>query len=196
MRAVRARPEAAGIAEARPGVGLAAFDRSLLLFALVLTAIVLAYFWTPTDPDVWWHLRNGAMVATTGAVPRGDIYSYTVPGAPWIMQQWLLETIMYGIEQTLGYWANVLLFALVSAGVYTLLFGTLRAAGAGRPLAVGAVLVGSGVGEAVGEDGSGSGAAAAACWALARSATNASAICWCSFMSGEAGLSGTVARLG
>lgn len=141
MRAVRAQSDAATIAPARPGAGLAAFDRSLLLFALVLTAIVLAYFWTPTDPDVWWHLQNGAVVATTGAVPRGDIYSYTVPGAPWIMQQWLLETIMYGIEQSLGYWANVLLFSLVSAGVYTLLFGTLRAAGAGRPLAVGAVLV-------------------------------------------------------
>ena len=53
------------------------------------------------------------------------------------MQQWLLERIMYAIETTLGYWANVLLFALVSAGVYLLLFRTLRGEGAGRPLAAG-----------------------------------------------------------
>src|SRR5436305_1602133 len=117
-------------------------SRALLLFALLLTVSVLAYFWTPTDPDLWWHLRNGQVVATTGLVPQGDIYSYTVPGARWIMQQWLLETIMYGIEQTLGYWANVLLFAAVTAGVYVILFGILRAEGAGRALA-GGVLIGA-----------------------------------------------------
>ena len=116
------------------------FDRPLLLVALVLTVIVLAYFWTPTDPDVWWHLRNGQVVATTGSVPLGDIYSYTVPGTRWIMQQWLVETAMYGIEQALGYWANVLLFGLVSAGVYAVLFAILRAQGAGRALAAAALL--------------------------------------------------------
>ena len=126
----------------RAGLGawVATFDRSLLLLALLLTVVALAYFWTPTDPDVWWHLRNGQVVATTGAVPRGDIYSFTVPGARWIMQQWLLETAMYGIEQTLGYWANVLLFAGVSVAVYAMLFAILRGEGAARPVAVGAVL--------------------------------------------------------
>ncbi len=119
---------------------LAAFDRPLFLFALLLTVVVLAYFWTPTDPDVWWHLQNGKVVLTTGTVPHGDIYSYTVPGARWIMQQWLLEAGMYALEQTLGYWADVLLFALVTAGVYAILFGLLRASGAGRWAAVAAAL--------------------------------------------------------
>ncbi|HMA32944.1 MAG TPA: hypothetical protein VKY74_00580 [Chloroflexia bacterium] len=119
----------------------AEFDRPLLLLALLLTVCVLAYFWTPTDPDVWWHLANGQFVAQTGTVPHGDIYSYTVPGARWIMQQWLLETVMYGVEQGVGYWANVLLFGLASAAVYTVLFGTLRGRGAGRSLAAGMVLV-------------------------------------------------------
>jgi len=138
-------PVRAGVADSAPAArpawlaALAGFDRALLLLALLLTVTVLAYFRTPTDPDVWWHLQNGAVVARTGQVPHGDIYSYTVPGARWIMQQWLLETIMYGLEQTLGYWANVLLFGLVSAGVYALLFRTLRGEGAGRPLAVGLV---------------------------------------------------------
>jgi hypothetical protein len=120
---------------------LAGFDRSGLFLALLLTVVGLAYFWTPTDPDVWWHLTNGHTVWTQG-VPQGDIYSFTVPGGRWIMQQWLLEAIMYAIETTLGYWANVLLFAAVTVSVYALLFRILRGEGASRPLAVG-LLVGA-----------------------------------------------------
>ncbi len=116
---------------------MAGFDRALLIGALLLTVVLLAYFWTPTDPDVWWHLQNGRLVWTLGRVPQGDLYSYTVPGARWIMQQWLLEAVMYAIEQTLGYAANVLLFGLITVSVYLLLFRLMRAAGAGRPLAVG-----------------------------------------------------------
>ena len=120
------------------------FDQAGLILALLLTLAGLAYFWTPTDPDVWWHLQNGRLVWTLGHVPMSDLYSYTVPGTRWIMQQWLLEAAMYAIEQTLGYWANVLLFALVTISVYGLLFRVLRAEGAGRPLAaavLGAALV-------------------------------------------------------
>ncbi len=119
--------------------GVAGFDRAALIGALLLTVALLAYFWTPTDPDVWWHLQNGRLVWTLGRVPTGDLYSYTVPGARWIMQQWLIEAVLYGIEQTLGYWANVLLFGLVTVSVYGLLFRLLRAEGAGRPLTVGAM---------------------------------------------------------
>ncbi|HUS16747.1 MAG TPA: hypothetical protein VM536_17260 [Chloroflexia bacterium] len=118
---------------------LADFDRALLVLALLLTVVGLVYFWTPTDPDVWWHLRNGQVVLATGTVPHGDLYSFTVPGARWIMQQWLLEAAMWTLETTLGYWANVLLFAAVSVGVYVLLFHLLRGEGAGRLLAAGLV---------------------------------------------------------
>ena len=49
-----------------------------------LTVIVLAYFWTPTDPDVWWHLRDGQMIVQTGHVPTTALYTYTVPGTRWM----------------------------------------------------------------------------------------------------------------
>ena len=132
-RAVRARSEAAGSTATRPGVGLAASTGRCCCSRCCSRSSCWPTSGRRPTPMSGGTCGTAQVVATTGAVPHGDIYSYTVPGAPWIMQQWLLETIMYAIEQTLGYWANVLLFALVSAGVYTVLFGTLRARGAGRP---------------------------------------------------------------
>ena len=34
--------------------------------------------------DYWWHLRTGALIAETGAVPRVDPYTYTAEGSRWI----------------------------------------------------------------------------------------------------------------
>jgi hypothetical protein len=115
---------------------IADFDRPLLLQALLLTVIVLAYFWTPTDPDVWWHLRDGQTILQTGHVPTTALYTHTVPGARWIPHEWLIEVVMYAAQWLAGYWLVVLLFGLASAGAYLLLFGALRGAGASRALAL------------------------------------------------------------
>lgn len=114
---------------------LAHSDLSALVLGLLLGVTALAYLWTPTDLDLWWHLRNGQLVLESG-VPTTDVYSFTAAGTRWIMHEWLTDTAMYAIYQGAGYGLLLALFAAISVATYALLYRLLRAAGAGPALAV------------------------------------------------------------
>jgi hypothetical protein len=109
--------------------------RYSLLAGLLIAFVGLVTFVAPTDPDVWWHLKNGELILASG-VPTQDVYSYTAAGRPWFVQEWLTEAIMYGIKETLGYGALSLLFGLLQAASALLVYRLLRLRGAGRPLAL------------------------------------------------------------
>ncbi len=47
------------------------------------------------DPDIWWHLRNAEYLMQHHQLPRYDMYSFTVTGAPWINHEWLAEIPFY-----------------------------------------------------------------------------------------------------
>ena len=47
------------------------------------------------DPDIWWHLRNAEYLFQHHQLPRYDLYSFTVAGAPWINHEWLAEIPYY-----------------------------------------------------------------------------------------------------
>ena len=57
-----------------------------LLQVLFLSAGVPRLF---HDSDTGWHVRNGEAILSTGAVPRGDRFSYTRDGSPWFAWEWL-----------------------------------------------------------------------------------------------------------
>jgi hypothetical protein len=46
------------------------------------------------DGDVWWHLRAGEAVLSTGQVPRVDTWTLVGEGMRWISQDWLSNTLM------------------------------------------------------------------------------------------------------
>ena len=56
------------------------------------------------DPDLWWHLRTGQLIAKTHSIPHGDVYSYTVPGREWVVQEWLSELVLHGLRKFFGLW--------------------------------------------------------------------------------------------
>ena len=92
---------------------------SALAFALAsaLAAFALAAF-SPgllNDGDTYWHIRAGEWMAGQGAVLRGDIFSYTVAGAPWHTQEWLAEILM-ALAWRSG-WAGIHLLFAACAGV-------------------------------------------------------------------------------
>ena len=109
--------------------------RYSLLAGLLIAFVGLVTFVAPTDPDVWWHLKNGELILTSG-VPTHDVYSYTANGRPWFVQEWLTEVAMYGLKSTLGYGALSLLFGLLQALGGLLVYRLIRFRGAGRPLAL------------------------------------------------------------
>ncbi len=64
-----------------------------------------------TDPDVWWHLKTGELIAETKTVPHSDPFSYTRSGQPWVAHEWLTELGMYQLQRVAGFESLILIFA-------------------------------------------------------------------------------------
>jgi hypothetical protein len=54
------------------------------------------------DPDVWWHIKQGASILATHHVPTKDIYSLTLAGRPWTAYEWLGDVLLAGTYQIGG----------------------------------------------------------------------------------------------
>ena len=74
------------------------------------------------EPDIWWHLRNGAQIALHHSIPRVDTYSFGAAGSPWMDHEWLSEVPYFaaynvaGLRGLLAVYFGVLV--LIYAGVY------------------------------------------------------------------------------
>lgn len=102
--------------------------------AVVLTGLVAYPFVRAVDPDFWWHLRTGEFIFHHG-IPRHDPFSWTAAGHAWVTHEWLSEALIYALETSFGYYANVLLYGAVVCAAILLMYRLGRAAGAGtRPL--------------------------------------------------------------
>jgi len=90
--------------------------------AAALLLIALRPLLTPIPPnDFWWHMATGRIIATTGAIPTADSFSYTRAGQPFYNQSWLAQLFMYLLHQIGG----VPLLIFVQALVITLAYGLL-----------------------------------------------------------------------
>jgi len=87
-RAERAR-------EARAAEPRAPWER--LLSALVYAALLIYSAFPYSDYDWGWHYRYGEYFFTHGRVLREDIYSWTMPGYPWVNHSWLFDPLLYAI---------------------------------------------------------------------------------------------------
>jgi hypothetical protein len=67
------------------------------------------------DADTFWHIRAGEWMVAQGAVLRADIFSASVPGAPWHTQEWLAEILM-ALAWRAG-WPGIHLLFAACAGV-------------------------------------------------------------------------------
>jgi hypothetical protein len=74
------------------------------------------------DPDVWWHLKTGQLIAQTKAVPRTDPFSFTRAGYPWVAHEWLSELLIYGIFRDSGWGGLIVVFALIVSGAFFLVY--------------------------------------------------------------------------
>lgn len=70
-----------------------------------------------TDPDYFWHLKTGEYILTHGELPRGDIFSFTKLGQPWILHEWLFEVVLYALFK----WQGVMAVKVFAASLATTL---------------------------------------------------------------------------
>ena len=66
-----------------------------LLSALVYAALLIYSAFPYSDYDWGWHYRYGEYFFTHGRVLREDIYSWTMPGYPWVNHSWLFDPLVY-----------------------------------------------------------------------------------------------------
>lgn len=97
--------------------------------AFFVTALLPRATWPLIDPDVWWHIRAGDAILTTGSVPRADTWSLTAAGHSWTSQDWLANVVM-ALGEHLGPWGQTLLsllFAAVAVTAFAILWRAMRA---------------------------------------------------------------------
>ena len=100
-----------------PGALLVAIATVLLL--TVLTRRV-------GDPDFWWHMRIAQWMVDNHSLPSHDVFTYTVPGNPWVDHEYATELIMYGLFQIGGFALVSIFFALVTWAGFLLILKRIR----------------------------------------------------------------------
>jgi len=85
---------------AESATGWRAHYRSTFSFPVVLTFVFISLVFMlahgkVADPDIWWHLHNADYLIQHHHLPSSDMYSFTVPGYPWMNHEWLAELPYY-----------------------------------------------------------------------------------------------------
>ena len=81
--------------------------------------------------DLAYHVRTGDIMLHTHGLVRHDLYTFTVPGTPWLDQQWGAQLLFAVIYRALG-WPG-LAFTQILLGGLTVLFVYLACRAAGPP---------------------------------------------------------------
>lgn len=71
--------------------------------------------------DYWWLLRTGALIAETGAVPKVDVFTYTVNGERYVDIHWLHQLVLHGVHSLGGHAAVVIAKAVLVVGLLAIL---------------------------------------------------------------------------
>lgn len=100
-----------------------------VMFALTVTKGV-------QDPDYFWHITTGNLIAQTGRVPSTDPFSFTWFGQPWTLHEWLSELFIYRLVEAVGRIGALLVFGLFPPAIFGVLAAALSRQGA-RVLAIG-----------------------------------------------------------
>ncbi|MEI9964900.1 MAG: hypothetical protein WDM92_09465 [Caulobacteraceae bacterium] len=103
---------------------------------------VVAYAFVLLDPklfvdgDCYWHITAGQWMLDHGHVLKTDIFSWSMPGAPWDSHEWLSEVLM-ALAYRAGGWSGVAVLAATAAGALAMIL----AARLGRSLAGPALVI-------------------------------------------------------
>ncbi|MGC1185178.1 MAG: hypothetical protein WBA31_08525 [Candidatus Dormiibacterota bacterium] len=75
-----------------------------------------------TDPDFWWHLRNGRTLLATNALIHVNPYAYMAVGRHWVMQEWLSEAWMAAVAAASGRLGVAIAYELVTLSLFVLIW--------------------------------------------------------------------------
>jgi hypothetical protein len=108
--------------------GLVSGRTAAFLIALAGVVTVLNLAKGLVDPDGFWHLATGKIIADSG-IPNTDPFTFTWAGQPWTAHEWLSELVMFQLHQWWGVAGLTLVWSLFPAATFTVLVVALRRAG-------------------------------------------------------------------
>ncbi|HVQ37227.1 MAG TPA: hypothetical protein VMS31_06830 [Pyrinomonadaceae bacterium] len=111
------------------------------LLVVVFMLVIFAGAVRPvTDPDFWWHLKTGQLIAESGGIPHSDIFSSVFLGREWVTHEWLSELFIYEIYRVFGLSGLVLVFSLIITAGFWIAYKR-SARHAGHPYVPGFALI-------------------------------------------------------
>jgi hypothetical protein len=89
------------------------FIPRLSLGALVLAIGFMAKIMAPhfDDPDFYWQVKTGEYLLSSWPLPGGDVFTYTHPGSPWVLSEWLAQIVLYLVFSSTGYFGTAVFVA-------------------------------------------------------------------------------------
>lgn len=93
---------------------------SLALIFILLTR-------TPTDADLWWHLKAGQIMFEQKQILLTDIFSYTHTNADWVNAFWISEILFYCLYSIAGYFGITFFVSAIGALTFYLISRRLSA---------------------------------------------------------------------
>lgn len=115
------------------------FTLKNLFLAILFASIFYVGLKTISDPDFWWHLRTGQLIAQTWAIPHTDPFSFTQFGKPWIAHEWLSELFIFWLYRLGSYGLLIIVFALIFSLAFFLTY--LRCPKESKPYVAGFTLL-------------------------------------------------------
>ncbi|MEM6680185.1 MAG: hypothetical protein AAF675_20165, partial [Pseudomonadota bacterium] len=85
------------------------------------------------DPDYYWHLATGRLIAETGALPSTDPFSWTFGGEPWVLHEWVFQLGLFTVWRTTGAVGVLMAVVLATASAFYIVHAAADRL-AGRPL--------------------------------------------------------------
>ncbi|MEO8273731.1 MAG: hypothetical protein ABI620_06670, partial [Chloroflexota bacterium] len=76
--------------------------------------------------DLAYQLRAGAEILAGGGIPAVDTWTFTVPGTPWLDQQWGAQVLLAAVYQAAGWTGLAILRATLVGLTFGLTFAALR----------------------------------------------------------------------
>lgn len=107
-----------------------------LFVAILFIALFTMSVRELTDPDFWWHLRTGQLIAEHAAIPHADPFSFTAAGKEWVAHEWLTELVFFKLYQLGG----LSLLILASSTVVTASFALVYLRSSAKPFVAGFVV--------------------------------------------------------
>ncbi|MBI4435977.1 MAG: tetratricopeptide repeat protein [Candidatus Omnitrophica bacterium] len=96
--------------------------REKVIIFLFFLGVILSVTHTLWAYDVWWHLKTGEWIWKHHAIPRIDLFSYTVSTHPWIDLSWFFQLLIYFFYKLLGINGIIFFKVFIATLTFFLLF--------------------------------------------------------------------------